>query len=285
MDREPPNRGYQGWKNPPHTKPSAVVLTAVIVTGNPTNRYNCLAWTLGISTNWIWPWGARNATKAEFDAFYYSCGFNPSSSGPIAVFGLNVNEMTHGSVSGGGHGPRWESKCGAWLRIQHGLAEMEGGFLYGNVLGFYSPSVPGSLEIPSATLRMRAMKTLKLSKAEREFLEARVRLVSPASRNRFDRAYREWKETWAHPLIAASSNPAARTHTPEFLELISLGTEIIPLLMEKLLDPDEFFALQAVDRLIRPEYVISKSPGDPSIFLGEQGRAFETVKQWIRTKA
>jgi hypothetical protein len=26
MDREPPNRGYQGWKNPPHTRPSAVVL-------------------------------------------------------------------------------------------------------------------------------------------------------------------------------------------------------------------------------------------------------------------
>jgi hypothetical protein len=134
-------------------------------------------------------------------------------------------------------------------------------------------------------MRFEAMKTARLSKAERSFLERRVRLLSTELKNRFEETYQAWKETWNNPLIAASSNPAARTHTPEFLELISLGSDIVPLLMEKLTDPDEFFALQAVDRLIRPEYVISKQPDDPSVLLGEQGRAFETLRQWIRTEA
>ncbi len=129
------------------------------------------------------------------------------------------------------------------------------------------------------------MKTARLSKAERSFLERRVRLLSTELKNRFEAAYQAWKNTWNHPLIAASSNPAARTQTPEFLVLISLGSDIVPLLMEKLTDTDEFFALQAVDRLLRPEYVISKQIDDPSVLLGEQGRALETVRQWVRTEA
>src|SRR5690349_11125748 len=70
--------------------------------------YNCLAWTLGITDSWVWPWGDRNATKAEFDALYSSYGFNPAASGEIAAFGVATDEMTHGSISGAGHGLRWE---------------------------------------------------------------------------------------------------------------------------------------------------------------------------------
>src|SRR5262245_21814324 len=88
----------------------------VVVTDEATSRYNCIAWTLGISTRWIWPWGQGNPTMAEFDAFYQSCGFVPSSTGTIAAFGMSPNQMTHASISGPEHGPRWESKCGTWLR-------------------------------------------------------------------------------------------------------------------------------------------------------------------------
>jgi hypothetical protein len=258
---------------------------AVVVTDNATSQYNCLAWTLGISTSWIWPWGARNATKAEFDALYRNYGFIPAGAGPIAVFGLNSNAMTHGSISGAGHGSRWESKCGAWLRIQHGLAEMEGGSLYGNVLGFYAKSASKTFEVQEVTARLSAMKTEKLSKADLQFLKRRVQQVSPELKERFQKAYQAWKEACQHPLIVISSDPASRTQTPAFLELVALGSEIMPLLMEKLTDPDEFFALQVVDRLIRPEFVVSKEIDDPAILLGEQGRAIATVKQWIRREA
>jgi hypothetical protein len=128
------------------------------------------------------------------------------------------------------------------------------------------------------------MKADKLSKADLKFLKSRVQQVSPALKARFERAYRTWKETWDDPLIALSSSSTSRTQTPTFIELVSLGPEILPLLMEKLTIPDEFFALEAVDRL-RPQFIITRQPDDPAVLLGEQGRAIETVKQWIRTEA
>lgn len=258
---------------------------AAVVTDEATNRYNCIAWTLGITTSWVWPWLSRSVTKAEFDTFYSSNGFVPSGSGPVAVFGLTVNDMKHGSIAGRGHGPRWESKCGVWLRIQHGLGEMEGGSLYGNVLGFYSRTAAKIASLPDPAVRMRAMRTEKISKTDLEFIEARAELLPPELRTRFERAYAGWKEAINHPLIAISSDPASRTHTPAFLELVSLGPAVLPLLMEKLTHPDEFFALQAVDRLARPEFVVSHAADDPLALLGEQGRAVETVKQWVRTEA
>ena len=73
--------------------------------------------------------------------------------------------------------------------------------------------------------------------------------------------------------------------TVEFLELISLGHDILPLLMEKLTDPDEFFALVAVDRLARPEIQITRELDDDAVLLGEQGRAIETVQRWVQAEA
>jgi hypothetical protein len=127
------------------------------------------------------------------------------------------------------------------------------------------------------------MKPEKVPKADLKIIRDRVRRVSPSLRERFEQTYRAWKDDWERPLIVVSSNPAARTQTPAFLEVISLGREILPLLMEKLTNPDEFFALQAVDRILQPELVVAREPDDPAVLLGEQGRAVETVKRWART--
>ncbi len=129
------------------------------------------------------------------------------------------------------------------------------------------------------------MKPEKVSRSDLKFVRDRSEQVSSELRSRFERAYAAWKEAINHPLIAVSSDTASRTHTPAFLELVALGPAILPLLMEKLTHPDEFFALQAVDRLTRPEFVVSRAPDDPAVLLGEQGRAVETVKQWVRTEA
>src|SRR5690242_18368519 len=110
----------------------------------------------------------------------------------------------------------------------------------------------------------------KLSKADMKFVHDRAGQVPADLRERFERAYAAWKQAISHPLIAISSDPASRTHTPAFLELVSLGPAVLPLLMEKLTDPDEFFALQAVDRLARPEFVVRREPDDPAALLGEQ---------------
>ena len=77
--------------------------------------------------------------------------------------------------------------------------------------------------------------------------------------------------------------PATRANSIEFLELVSLGPGILPLLMEKLTNSDNFCALVAVDRLLRPELRIVKELDDESALLGEQGRAVETVQRWLQS--
>ncbi len=108
-------------------------LERAIVSGGPTSKYNCISWTVGVTTSWIWP---GNDIK-DFDRFYESHGYTRSSNGPIAIWGHGLSKITHGCISGPDHGPRWESKCGSDLRIQHGLNELVGDS-YGRVVQFNS---------------------------------------------------------------------------------------------------------------------------------------------------
>lgn len=94
----------------------------VVVSGEATDVYNCIAWTVGSTSAWLWP----GSSLAHFDSFYSGYGFTRASDGPIAAWGHSTSDMTHGSISDPGHGPRWESKVGEDLRIQHGLGEMAG---------------------------------------------------------------------------------------------------------------------------------------------------------------
>jgi hypothetical protein len=128
-------------------------------------------------------------------------------------------------------------------------------------------------------------EVISLSADQLHYVRTRAAQVDKHLKERFDKAYAAWKASWSHPLIAVSSAPEARAQTVEFLELISLGPEILPLLMEKLTDPDDFFALVAVDRLARPELQVTREPDDEAVRRGEQGRAIETVQRWVQSEA
>jgi hypothetical protein len=135
-------------------------------------------------------------------------------------------------------------------------------------------------------LKAQTMKELiNLTADQLNYVRTRATQVDKQLKDRFEKAYAAWKTSWAHPLIAVSSVPSARAQTTEFLELISLGPDILPLLMEKLTDPDEFFALLAVDRLARPELQVTREMDDEAVLLGEQGRAIETVQRWVATES
>jgi hypothetical protein len=165
---------------------------------------------------------------------------------------------------------------------------MEGGSLYGDVLGFYRRTALLVADLQQANLRLqtllRAQNMQEISSLDADqmgYVRARAAQVDKDLKGRFDKAYATWKTTWSHPLIVVSNAPAARAQSLEFLELIALGPEILPLLMEKLIDPDDFFALVAVDRLARPELQVTRELDDEAILFGEQGRAIETVQRWI----
>jgi hypothetical protein len=257
-------------------------VNAAVVTDNATRVYNCISWTVGVTNRWLWP----GNSIGNFDTFYRGFGFTRSGNGPIAAWGQSLMNMTHGSISGPGHGPRWESKCGPDLRIQHGLNELVGG-TYGRVLAFYRRN--RTLPADYATLLEDLMKekTAKsyVSAAQKRSLNAECDKVPEEIREDFEKAFAAWSSTWFSGGLAINSNPFTRTIGKEYDALIALGPAILPLVIEQLADPDNFFALQLYDALQTNEKLLVQfEPDDERILEGEQGRAQRVVQTWFANR-
>jgi len=250
-----------------------------VVTGEASQVYNCIAWTVGVTDRWLWP----GNSIGEFDAFYHGFGYGRSGDGPIATWGLSTSSMTHGCVSGPGHGPRWESKCGSDLRIGHGLNELAGAS-YGRVVAFYRRNVLLVAEFERLLeLTMKGKKPkAALSAAEKKLLAAQAKSVPAEVRDEFEKAFDAWKSTWFGGGLAISSVPHTRAVGAEFDALIALGSTILPLVVEKLAEPDNFLALTLYDAIQANEkLVVQFAPGDERILEGEQGRARRVVQAWF----
>ena len=252
-----------------------------VVTDDSANivNYNCIAWTVGITSRRLWP----GPTIIDFDAFYRGYGYTRSSSGPIAAWGSSRASMTHACISGEGYGPRWESKCGTDLRIQHGLNELVGS-TYGRVVAFYDEERGMNAEFRDKleAVKREVLARSYLTESQRQALEAQTQGISAALRKRFDAAFAAWKQSWSRGGLAFSSNPRDRAVGKEFDRLIALGPAIIPLVVEKLADPENSFALQLYDTIqLDPNLVIHFPADDPRILEGEQGRARRVVQVWL----
>ena len=262
-------------------------VNAAVVTGEVDAAYNCISWTVGVTNKWLWP----GASIANFDTFYRQWGFVRSGNGPIAAWGSSTSSMTHGCISGPGHGPRWESKCGQSLRIQHGLTELEGA-TYGRVVAFYSKgsaaapfaelraASPG--QRPKARRRAKADAAMKLSKSEKTALTNDTSSIPDEVQSEFKRAFEAWRKSWFAGSLAIDSNPYSRAHGSDFDKLVALGPQIMPLVVEKLVDEQNFFALSLYDAIQSDaRLIVQHEPDDPRIMEGEQGRAARVVKAWL----
>jgi hypothetical protein len=254
-------------------------VSQAVVTDNASTAYNCIAWTLGITNRWIWP----GSSLAQFDLFYRAYGLTRSGHGPIATWGHSTSSMTHGCISGPGHGPRWESKCGGDLRIQHGLNELTGS-LYGRVLAFYSKA--RSLPAPLAAIAEEVMRE-KVAKSyvaagQKQILQKQISQVPASMRSAFDTAFTSWRNSWFRGGLAISSDPHTRAVGSEFEALVALGPQILPLVIEKLAVPENFLALQLYDAMQTDEkLLVQYEPDDERIIEGEQGRARRVVQAWF----
>jgi hypothetical protein len=254
---------------------------AAVVTGESTNVYNCISWTVGVTDRWLWP----GPSIHQFDTFYRQLGFVRAGNGPIAAWGQSRSNMTHGSISGAGHGPHWESKCGHDVRIQHGLGELAGS-TYGRVLAFYGRGL--ALAALSVTVSEATKKhmTASVTNKERSALKRLVSEVESETRQAFRAAFAAWKKTWFEGGLAISSDPHTRAVGKEFDALVALGPKILPLVVETLVDPEHFLALQLYDALQPDQHLIVQyEPDDERILGGEQSRAAEVVKHWLASHA
>jgi hypothetical protein len=253
-----------------------------VVTGEASTVYNCISWTVGVTNRWLWP----GNSVANFDAFYRGFGFLRAGDGAIAAWGLSTSNMTHGSVTGHGHGARWESKCGGDLRIQHGLGELVSSS-YGHVVAFYrrSRALPAAYEAAREDLMKEKTAKSYLSTVQRRTLGEERDRVSEGVRTAFEEAFAAWKDAWFSGGLAVSSNPHTRAVGKEYDALIALGPAILPLVVEKLADPENFLALQLYDALQPSEkLLVHFEPDDERILEGEQGRARRVVQAWFANR-
>lgn len=111
----------------------------VWITDNPTQTYNCIAFSLLITNRWINP----PQPLSQFQVLYNSYSHPTLAAGTAQARidgwatppgGPGIAAMTHGSrVTTSGMAGLWESKLGSSYRITHGRPELTGA-LYGRVV-------------------------------------------------------------------------------------------------------------------------------------------------------
>jgi hypothetical protein len=116
----------------------------------------------------------------------------------------------------------------------------------------------------------------QISIEQRSRLDAEIAGVPAEVRTSFDELYRDWRRTWERPDILVSSNSKAVKDSDEFRALASLGPKVLPLIVDKLLQPSEFFALQLYDTIERRPNLHEENRD-----LGEQKRALATARRWL----
>lgn len=247
-----------------------------IVTDEPSGIYNCISWSVGVTNTWHWP----GSTLANFDSFYAQFNLVRKTKGTVATWGFSDTNMTHGCVSGPIHGPCWESKCGSLARIQHCLNELNGP-AYGHVIQYYGARrIFKDPFFPKYFLNYIEVKRA-FTKEEIRLVESLVKETSKETAAAFEKTFNAWKKSWLAGSLAFSSDPYARTKSEAYKEMIGLGKDIIPLLVSKLMDENNFLALPAFEQLAGKRSTIQIDAADEKIQEGEQGRAFRTVKNYL----
>ena len=121
-----------------------------------------------------------------------------------------------------------------------------------------------------------------LTAAQKRSLRDQLKRLPHDLRVAFDEAFAAWQQTWFRGGLAINSNPNTRAVGPEFDALVALGPAILPLVVEKLADPENFMALQIYDTIQPNErLVIHFAPDDERILEGEQGRARRVLQAWF----
>ena len=166
------------------------------------------------------------------------------------------------------------------------LGELSGSS-YGRVMAFYTRSrlLPAVNEpLVEGIVNEKAPKSYLSAHQQKQLLAERDAIAAEV-RDRFERAFDAWKQTWFSGGLAINSNPHSRAVGREYDALIALGPEVLPLVVEKLADPENFLALQLYDAMQPNErMVIHFGPDDERILEGEQGRARRVVNAWFANR-
>lgn len=241
-------------------------------------RYNCIAWSLGFNDRWISP----KSPPADFIKQYegYGCiECAKDGDGAIIDAWAAGNEGKHGSKKY--NGTLWESKLGQSFRITHGREELADEPshkpLYGNIFQSFK-----ELLLPAGVFMTRA--ECIVSKSEHDIITKLAISMPDEIKKQFETFYITWKYAISDHDFMFCSDTNEYRQASGYKELLAMGVEIIPLIMEKLLDENNFMLLVLYDDLqVVDDLLIQYSKDEDLTILleGEQTRAKRTIKKWL----
>jgi hypothetical protein len=228
---------------------------AIMSGTNIGNYYNCISWSGGVTSTWIWPPSQystyncpNNSTNITcFDNFYsnnpvrYPGAWNYTRTGAtvnnsvVDVWALN-GYYTHGSVRKPGnnhpHGYDWESKPGGTPRTLHprnALTNLSYG--YGAVVNYYIPTgtyarngaagLSFETDADAVKAGVAVFEKAKLTETADQKLNTLLRKTNASFISEFTDLYEAWKKTWATNIIY--SDPAAYCKNAEFAAMAELA--------------------------------------------------------------
>lgn len=138
---------------------------------------------------------------------------------------------------------------------------------------------PASIEIPNTSMS----KITEISPIDTLTMEERRRgreiaaQVPDSVKTQFSFLLYKWNYAIAHNhKTLLSSNTYSYTELPEFRALKSMGSQAIPLIIERLMEPSNFHLLVLYEAMQKDSSKIVKDH-----IGGEQNRAIRCVKKWL----
>lgn len=192
------------------------------------NKYNCIAWSGGIYTDWCWPPTDLAEHKVSddidtFDYFYSSERYDGCSkftregateeNSVVDLWGIPLADgsiyYTHASVRNGAdaniHGYDWESKPGSLMRTFHPRYSLNGNG-YGKVVAHYRLVENATKTLDQAIAEGTAtIEYADYSEEEKSIIESHINGIDDAAQEEFGKLYAQWKQIWN---TTPFSNPA-----------------------------------------------------------------------------
>ena len=132
--------------------------------GNWTSTYNCLAYAIGVTDSWVWPWVYDCPTLSQLDTYMNSQGYvrvSQYQSNCIVAYGFSSSEITHFSKVVAG---TVTAKCGAWELMEHN--EYDAYFAngdYGSPQAFYVKSSSKTASVNMDVASVTQVRTPSIS--------------------------------------------------------------------------------------------------------------------------
>lgn len=252
-----------------------------------TSRYNCIAWSGGMTYGKIWPpvellgkpWWVDGDPLKSFSNFYgnvpsvrYSgamtytrTGATSSNSVVDLWYNESDGEYTHASVRKPGdnhpHGYDFESKPGTNMRTFHPRHSLRNSLpgTYGNVNKYYrqTSGLKSAMILDESIARgFCVIENIEFSNSEKQLISKAIMGMPLNQHEELKTKYNKWKKTWEKPEISIHSNPFYYTKSDEYREFIEyckkLGKASWPFIFDRYEQGDIFIAI-ALDELTLAE--------------------------------